>query len=79
MKIKMFKGNKSVILFIFGTFISNIGNGMFSLIVGQMLYAATGSVGAFGLILIIQNLSSLLLNIIAGYVADLIDAKKVSV
>lgn len=79
MKIKMFKVNKSVILFIFGTFISNIGNGMFSLIVGQMLYAATGSVGAFGLILIIQNLSSLLLNIIAGYVADLIDAKKVSV
>lgn len=79
MKIKMFKGNKSVILFIFGTFISNIGNGMFSLIVGQMLYAATGSVGAFGLILIIQNLSSLLLNIIAGYIADLIDAKKVSV
>lgn len=47
MKIKMFKGNKSVILFIFGTFISNIGNGMFSLIVGQMLYAATEFIIAF--------------------------------
>ena len=38
MKIKMFKGNKSVILFIFGTFISNIGNGMFSLIIAFVEY-----------------------------------------
>ncbi|KRM34813.1 hypothetical protein FC83_GL001950 [Agrilactobacillus composti DSM 18527 = JCM 14202] len=61
-----------------GTFVSNIGNGMFSLIVSKVLYDKTGSVTAFGIVIIVQNIASLLLNIVAGYSADRFSTRRVS-
>lgn len=62
-----------------GTFISNVGNGMFALIVSKALYDETGSVGAFGLVLVIQNVVTVLLNIVAGQRSDHTDPQRLSV
>lgn len=68
---KLKQSSPSVFLYLFGTFISNVGDGIFTLIISKILYDKTGSVSAFGLVLIIQNLASFLLNLVAGYVADI--------
>ena len=71
MSTKLKYASQSVYLYLFGTFISNLGDGIFTLIISKVLYDKTGSVSAFGLVLIIQNLASFLLNLVAGYIADI--------
>lgn len=71
MLAKLKYASRSAYLYLFGTFISNLGDGIFTLIISKVLYDKTGSVSAFGLVLIVQNLASFLLNLVAGYVADI--------
>lgn len=68
---RLYLASPSAYLYLLGTFISNLGDGIFTLIISKVLYDKTGSVFAFGLVLIIQNLASFLLNLVAGYVADI--------
>lgn len=68
-KLKL--ASSSVYLYLLGTFVSNLGDGIFTLIISKILYDKTGSVSAFGLVLIIQNVASFLLNLLAGYIADI--------
>lgn len=55
-KLKL--ASSSVYLYLLGTFVSNLGDGIFTLIISKILYDKTGSVSAFGLVLIIQNVAS---------------------
>lgn len=68
-KLKL--ASSSVYLYLLGTFVSNLGDGIFTLIISKILYDKTGSVSAFGLVLIIQNVASFMLNLLAGYIADI--------
>ncbi|MGA3374879.1 MFS transporter [Lactiplantibacillus pentosus] len=70
--------NKSVFYYLSGTFINNIGNGIFTLITSKIIYDQTNSVAMIGLIIIIQNVIASSFNLIAGHIADQLSAKKIS-
>lgn len=71
--------NKSIVYYLSGTFINNIGNGVYTLITSKIIYDQTNSVAMIGLIIIIQNVISGTLNLVAGHVADRFDSKKLSI
>lgn len=48
------------------TFITTVGNGMHTFAVGKLLYDQTGSVAAFGTVLILEQVASFLTQFIAG-------------
>jgi hypothetical protein len=50
--------------------VSNVGNGMQTLAVGQLLYERTGSVAAFGAVIVAEYLVLFLTNALAGAWAD---------
>ncbi len=50
--------------------IDNIGNGLHSLIVGKILYDATGSIWAFGLSIVCEYILSIILGFVAGPMVD---------
>lgn len=51
-------------------FITNIGDGMHTIALGKLLYDATGSAGAFGVIIIIEYAINSLALLVAGSVVD---------
>jgi MFS family permease len=53
-----------------GTLITNIGDGMHTITVGKLFYDKTGSVLAFGFVIIIEYIINFLLQFIAGTVSD---------
>ncbi len=50
--------------------IDNIGNGLHSLVVGKILFDATGSVWAFGLAIVFEYVLGIFLGVIAGPMVD---------
>src|SRR3712207_4624091 len=51
-------------------FITNIGNGMHTLAVGKLLYDQTGSIVAFGGVIIAEYIINFLVQILAGPLVD---------
>lgn len=72
-----FSGSAKIILV--GMLITNIGNGIFTLTVGKILYEKTGSPVAFGGVIIIDYLINFLLQMIAGSFVDRNNPKKICV
>lgn len=69
--------NKDVSKLLGSVLVTNIGNGIFTLVLGKHLYDITGEVYAFGLVFIIEHIISFLLQIFAGSFVDRNDSKKV--
>lgn len=76
---KLFSYSTSVKFYLIGTFISSIGDGMFSLAVSKLAFDKTGTVAGVGGVIIIQSITTFSLNLLAGYVADAYDSKKISI
>ena len=72
------KLNKQQLLFLVAVFITNIGNGMFTLAISKLLYDKTNSIFSFGIVIIIENILSFLLQFISGYISDIKNPKKIS-
>lgn len=53
-----------------GTLITNVGNAMHALAVGKLLYDHTGSVAAFGFILLLEQVLNVVIQLVAGPVVD---------
>ncbi len=74
-----YKLEKSIINLALGTYISNIGNGLFTIAISKLLYDQTGSVLAFGSIIMLENLIVFFMQFISGYVSDVKNPKKVMI
>lgn len=61
------------------TLITNIGNGMHTLTVGWLLYKYTGSVAAFGSVLILEYVVSSIFTVLSGPTVDRGDPRAVTV
>ncbi len=57
-------------LMLSATLVSNIGNGIQTLTIGKLLYDSTGSVAAFGIVIVVEYLMLFLTNALAGSAAD---------
>lgn len=62
--------------FLAGTFASNIGNGMHTLAAGALLYQQTGNVAAFGIVVVIEQAVTFLMQVVAGPSADRGNARR---
>ena len=62
--------------FLAGTFASNIGNGMHTLAAGALLYQQTGSIAAFGLVVVIEQVVTVLMQAVAGPMVDRGDPRR---
>ncbi|NVY96743.1 MFS transporter [Lactobacillus sp. DCY120] len=71
--------NRSVFYYLSGTFINNIGNGVFTLITSKIIYDQTNSVSMIGLLIIIQNVIAGTLNLVAGHIADKFNSKYIAI
>lgn len=69
--------SNTTIYILIGTFITNLGNGMFTISISKMLYDRTGSFFAFGIVILLENILSFLMEFIAGYTADTKNPKQV--
>jgi MFS transporter, DHA3 family, macrolide efflux protein len=65
--------------FLAGTFASNIGNGIHTLAAGALLYQQTGTVAAFGVVIIIEQIVTVLMQLIAGPWVDRGDPRRIAV
>ena len=65
--------------FLAGTFASNVGNGMHTLAAGLLLYQGTGSVAAFGIVIVIEQAVTFLMQAIAGPFVDNSDPRRTAV
>ncbi|HYF63110.1 MAG TPA: MFS transporter [Herpetosiphonaceae bacterium] len=61
-----------------GTLITNIGDGMHTITVGKLFYDKTGSVLAFGFVIVIEYVINFLLQFIAGTISDQRSPKTIS-
>lgn len=59
-----------------GTFVTTIGNAMQSLTVGKLLYDRTGSIGAFGMVLIFEQVITFVMQLVAGPWVDRGDPRR---
>lgn len=57
-------------LLLYSTFITYIGNGMYTITIGLFLYEATGKVTAFGFLILFEFIINTLLQLFAGSVVD---------
>lgn len=71
--------SKNELLYLISVFITNVGNGMYTIAISKILYDKTSSAMAFGGIVIMENIISVLVQFIAGAVVDRINCKKLSV
>ncbi|NOU06055.1 MAG: MFS transporter [Hyphomicrobiaceae bacterium] len=62
--------------FLAGTFASNIGNGIHTLTAGALLYQHTGSIAAFGIVIIIEQVVTFLMQAVAGPFVDTRDPRR---
>ena len=62
--------------FLAGTFASNIGNGMHTLAAGALLYQQTGTIAAFGAVVVIEQVVTFLMQAVAGPSVDRGDPKR---
>jgi MFS transporter, DHA3 family, macrolide efflux protein len=62
--------------FLVGTFASNIGNGIHTLTAGALLYQHTGSVAAFGIVIVIEQVVTFLMQAVAGPFVDASDPRR---
>jgi MFS family permease len=62
-----------------GTFASNIGNGMHTLAAGAFLYHQTGSIAAFGAVVVIEQCVTLLMQVVAGPMVDTGDPRRTAI
>ena len=62
--------------FLAGTFASNIGNGMHTLAAGALLYQQTGTVAAFGVVVVIEQAVTFLMQAVAGPSVDRGDPRR---
>ena len=62
--------NRDARLMLCATLVSNIGNGIQTLTIGKLLYDSTGSVAAFGFVIVVEYLMLFLANALAGSAAD---------
>ncbi|HEU4843957.1 MAG TPA: MFS transporter [Burkholderiaceae bacterium] len=62
--------NRDARLMLSATLVSNIGNGIQTLTIGKLLYDSTGSVAAFGFVIVVEYLMLFLANALAGSAAD---------
>lgn len=69
----------SIKRFWLSTYITNMGNGMFTIAISKLLYDKTGSFLAFGLVIVIENVLSFLIQLFAGYIADARNPQKIAV
>jgi MFS transporter, DHA3 family, macrolide efflux protein len=65
--------------FLAGTFASNIGNGIHTLAAGALLYQQTGTVAAFGIVVVIEQIVTVLMQLIAGPWVDRGDPRRIAV
>ena len=63
--------------FLLAIFITNIGNGFYTLTLSKLIYDKTGSILGFGLILMSEQVAKILLQTYAGYIADKISPIKI--
>jgi hypothetical protein len=61
------------------TLVTNVGNGMYTLAVGKLLYDQTGSVAAFGGVIILEHVVTFLLHAVAGPWVDRGDPRRILV
>jgi MFS transporter len=59
-----------------GTFVTTIGNAMQTLTVGKLLYDRTGSIGAFGSVLILEQVITFVMQLVAGPWVDRGDPRR---
>lgn len=71
--------SNTTIYILIGTFVTNIGNGMFTISISKILYDRTGSFFAFGIVILMENILSFLMEFIAGYTADTKNPKHVAI
>jgi MFS family permease len=62
-----------------GTFITTIGNALQTLTVGKLLYDHTGSIGAFGSVLIFEQIITFVMQLVAGPWVDRGDPRRTCV
>lgn len=62
-----------------GTFVTTVGNAMHTFAVGKLLYDRTGSVAAFGSVIILEQASAFLMQFVAGPWVDRGDPRRTSV
>lgn len=62
--------------FLAGTLASNIGNGMHTLAAGALLYQQTGSIAAFGVVVVIEQVVTVLMQAVAGPMVDRGDPRR---
>ena len=77
--LKKTKLTQNELLYLVAVFISNIGNGMYTISISKIMYSKTNTATAFGLIVIMENIISVLVQLIAGAVVDRVNCKKLSV
>jgi MFS transporter, DHA3 family, macrolide efflux protein len=65
--------------FLAGTFASNIGNGIHTLAAGALLYEQTGTVAAFGIVIVIEQIVTVLMQLVAGPWVDRGDPRRIAV
>ncbi len=73
------KFSANAYLVLISIFITNIGNGMYLITVGKLLYDDTGSSLAFGILIIFQYIINIIVQLIAGPIVDRGNPKKTSV
>ncbi|WP_054950387.1 MFS transporter [Numidum massiliense] len=61
------------------TLVTTVGNGMHTLATGKLLYDSTGSVAAFGAVIIFEQVISFLMQVVAGPKVDRSDPKRTCV
>lgn len=67
METRLSLGAKKLLLSIF---LTNIGNGMHTIAMSLLLYKSTGSVAAFGFVIIFEHIITFLLQFLAGSIVD---------
>lgn len=73
------KFSTSAKLILIGMFITNIGNGIYTLTIGKILYDKTGAPTAFGIVISAEYIINFLLQLFAGSFVDKNNPKHVSV
>ena len=77
--LEKFQLTQNELLYLIAIFISNVGNGMYTISISKIMYSRTNTATAFGLIVIMENIISVLVQLIAGAVVDRVNCKKLSV
>ena len=62
-----------------GTFVTTVGNGVQAFAVGKLLYDLTGSIAAFGVVIIVEQAVNVLMQVLAGPWVDRGDPKRTCV